>query len=70
MNESIMLQLLNGTEATKDELVEVLRNSEEIITKELEELYVKRNFIRDILGELDKYAYGDEEFFAELFEDE
>lgn len=70
MNTSIMLQLLNGTRATKDELESALRNSDEIITKEIEKLQVKRDMIRDILGELDKYAYGDEEFFAELFEDE
>lgn len=69
MNTSIMLHLLNGTEASQEELVEALRNSEEIITKELEELHVKRNFIRDILVELEKHTVDDEEFFAELFED-
>lgn len=70
MNTSIMLQLLNTTGATKDELESALRNSDKIITEEIEKLHVKRNMLRDILAELDKYAYGDEEFFAELFEDE
>lgn len=68
MNESIMLQLLHGTGATKDELETSLRNSDEIITKEIEKLHVKRNMLRDILNELDKHE--EEEFFAELFDDE
>lgn len=66
MNQSIMLQLLNVTGATDYELLTALRNSEDILTKEIDELLVKRNFIRDILGELKKNSY---EEFAELFED-
>lgn len=72
MNTSIMLQLLNTTGATKNELKSALGNSDEIITKEIEKLHVKRNMLRDILAELDKHIKEEEEeeFFAELFEDE